>query len=54
MNWFKKKDKFFAHLRNLNNSNRNSHLKIPILINTINVTQASTQTLEKNFNNNGI
>jgi hypothetical protein len=29
-----------------------SHLRIPIIINTINVTQASTQTLPINFNNN--
>ncbi len=51
-----------THLRSLSanrNKNKtsylslNSHIRIPILINTINVTQASTQTLPINFNNNG-
>jgi preprotein translocase subunit SecY len=31
---------------------KNSHIRIPIIVNTINVTQASTQTLPINFNNN--
>ena len=63
MDWSRKKDKF---LKNLGNrirslsSNRtsyltyNSHLRIPILVNTIHVTQASTQTLAIDLNNNGI
>jgi hypothetical protein len=66
MEWSRKKDTFLnilgTRLRSLS-SNRNktrnsylslnSHIRIPIILNTINVTQASTQTLPINFNNNG-
>jgi hypothetical protein len=66
MEWSRKKDTFLnilgTRLRSLS-SNRNktrnsylslnSHIRIPIILNTINVTQASTQTLPINYNNNG-
>ncbi len=67
MNWSRKKDNLLnilgTRIRSLS-SNRNksrnsylsfnSYLRIPILVNTINVTQASTQTLPIYFNNNGM
>ncbi|CAF1017500.1 unnamed protein product [Adineta steineri] len=48
----------FRSLSSNRNKNRNSYLsvdsqiRIPIILNTINVTQASTQTLPINYNNN--
>jgi len=63
MEWSKKKENFLnilgSRLRG-RSKNRNSylsldsHIRIPIILNTINVTQASTQTLPINFNNNGM
>ncbi len=67
MDWSKKKDTLLnmlgTRLRSLS-SNRSknrtsylsvdSHIRIPIILNTINVTQASTQTLQMNSNNNGM
>jgi hypothetical protein len=60
MEWSRKKDQFLnrlgTRLRSLS-SNRNSyltHVQIPIIVNTINVTQASTQTLPIDLNNNGM
>ncbi len=65
MEWSRKKEQFFnivgTRLRNLSSNrskNRNSyltydsHVRIPIIINTINVTQASTQTISIDWNNN--
>lgn len=66
MEWSRKKDNFLnlliTHLGSLS-SNRvktkrnylsfDSHIKIPIILNKINVTQASTQTLPININHNG-
>jgi hypothetical protein len=67
MDWSRKKENLLnilgTRLRSLSSTrskNRNSYLsldsriRIPIIVNTINVTQASTQTLPINFNNNGI
>ncbi|CAF0948496.1 unnamed protein product [Rotaria sordida] len=65
MEWSRKKDNFLnilgTRLRSLS-SNRiknkksylsfDSHIRIPIILNRINVTQASTQTLPININNN--
>ena len=63
MEWSRKKDQFFnilgTRIRSLS-KNRNSYLnydsrvRIPVIINTINVTQASTQTLPIDWNNNGM
>ncbi|CAF3650979.1 unnamed protein product [Rotaria sp. Silwood1] len=65
MEWSRKKDNLLnilrTHIRSLS-SNRikhkknylsfDSHIRIPIILNKINVTQASTQTLPININNN--
>ena len=66
MDWSRKKENLLSilgtRLRSLSSNrskNRNSylsldsHIRIPIIVNTINVTQASTQTLPINLNNNG-
>lgn len=58
MNYTRKKENFLniltTRLRSLSSNRKNysNILNIPILINTINVTQASTQTLSNNFSNN--
>lgn len=65
MEWSRNKNSFLnilrTRLRSLS-SNRirtttnylslDSHIRIPIILNRINVTQASTQTLPININNN--
>ena len=66
MEWSRTKDNFLnsvrTYLRSLSSTrNKNkksylsfdSHIRIPIIFNKINVTQASTQTLPINNNNNG-
>jgi hypothetical protein len=67
MEWSRKKENLLnilgTRLRSLSanrSKNRNSYLsldsriRIPIILNTINVTQASTQTLPIDFNNSGM
>ena len=58
MEWLRKST-LATRLRNFS-KNRNSYLtfdsrlRIPIIVNTIHVTQASTQTRSMHWNNNGI
>jgi hypothetical protein len=60
MDWSRKKENFLNNLgnriRNFSSNRKQNYLPlgIPILINTIHVTEASTQTLPINLNNNGV